>query len=136
MNYCLGLAHAALGNYNKALDCQKYFLCTSQGNAVNKLRAMSNIGDVLTRMKQFNDAMKMFEKQLSLARSLGDVVNEANAFTSLGNCQKFAANYEKAILYYKQELMFRQTANDLQGEVNALGKSTIKNLMINFVFFI
>jgi hypothetical protein len=61
---------------------------------------------------------------------------KANAFTSLGNCQKFSANYEKAILYYKQELMFRQTANDLQGEVNALDKSTIKNLMINFVFFI
>ena len=74
---------AALGNYNKALDCQKYFLCTSQGNAVNKLRAMSNIGDVLTRMKQFNDAMKMFEKQLSLARSLEDVMNEANAFMLL-----------------------------------------------------
>jgi tetratricopeptide (TPR) repeat protein len=83
-------------------------------------------------MKQFNDAMKMFEKQLSLARSLGDVMNEANAFTSLGNCQKYAGNYEKAILYYKQELMFRQTASDLQGEVNALGK----NLMINFLFFI
>jgi len=118
-----GLAHLALGNYNEALDCQKYFLCTSQGNPVNKLRAMSNIGDVLTRMKQINDAMKMFEKQLSLARSLGDVINEANAFQSLGNCQKYAANYEKAILYYKQELMFRQTAGDLQGEVNALGKS-------------
>ncbi len=127
----------AKANYNKALDCQKYFLCTSQGNAVNKLRAMSNIGDVLTRIKQFNDAIKMFEKQLSLARSLGDVMNESQCFYISWKLSEICRKLrERATLYYKQELMFRQTANDLQGEVNALGKSTIKNLMINFVFFI
>ena len=99
----IGLAHLSLGHYPEALDCQKYYLCLSQGNANSKLRALSNIGEVLIKMRKFNEAMKIFEKQLSVARQAGDVVNEANAFASLANCQKLAEKQERGGLYYKQE---------------------------------
>lgn len=93
-----GLAHSALGNYMEALECQKNYLCTCQEDSSNKMRALSNIGDVLTKMKKFDEAIKIFEKQVSIARSVGDVLNEANAFAALTICQKQADNFEKASL--------------------------------------
>ena len=41
-----------MGNYTESLDCQKHFFCTAQGNSNNKLKAMTNIADVLVKIKQ------------------------------------------------------------------------------------
>lgn len=43
-----------MGNYTESLDCQKHFFCTAQGNSNNKLKAMTNIADVLVKIKQNN----------------------------------------------------------------------------------
>ena len=120
--YCyLGLAKAENGLLDEALECQKYFLCTIQNDSSCKLQAMGNVADILTRQGKCSEAMKMLEKQLTLARSLGDVSNEANTFAALGACQKSAGNYEKAALYYKQELLFRKGAQNILDIIFSLG---------------
>ncbi|KAI2801478.1 Tetratricopeptide repeat protein 28 [Blomia tropicalis] len=119
--YChIGLAKASLGRLDEALECQKYYLCTAQGDTNGKLRAMGNISEVLIRQGKCSEAMRMLEKRLTLARSLGDVNTEANVFASLGSCKKTSNNYEEAARYYKQELIFRQGAQDVMGEITAL----------------
>ena len=87
-----------MANYAEALECQKNYLCTCQEDSQNKMRALNNIGDLLTKMKKFDEAIKIYEKQVSIARSIGDVLSEANAFASLTICQKHAENFEKASL--------------------------------------
>lgn len=69
--YCnLGLAHLALGNLETALECQKYFLAIAHmtQHSQGKFRALGNIGDVLIKMGDVEEAVKMYQRQLGFAR--------------------------------------------------------------------
>lgn len=69
--YCnLGLAHLALGNLETALECQKYFLAIAHmtQHLQGKFRALGNIGDVLIKMGDVEEAVKMYQRQLRFAR--------------------------------------------------------------------
>ena len=81
--YCnLGLAHLALGNPDTALECQKYFLALvhMMKHLQGKFRALGNIGDVLMKMKNLSEAVKVYQKQLVLAKQSRDIVLEASAY--------------------------------------------------------
>lgn len=71
--YCnLGLAHLALGNLETALECQKYFLAIAHmtQHLQGKFRALGNIGDVLIKMGDIEEAVKMYQRQLGFARQV------------------------------------------------------------------
>lgn len=71
--YCnLGLAHLALGNLETALECQKYFLAIAHmtQHLQGKFRALGNIGDVLIKMGDVEEAVKMYQRQLGFARQV------------------------------------------------------------------
>lgn len=71
--YCnLGLAHLALGNLDTALECQKYFLAIAHmtQHLQGKFRALGNIGDVLIKMGDVEEAVKMYQRQLGFARQV------------------------------------------------------------------
>lgn len=81
--YCnLGLAHLALGNLETALECQKYFLAIAHmtQHLQGKFRALGNIGDVLIKMGDVEEAVKMYQRQLGFARQVSVVC--ANYHTS------------------------------------------------------
>lgn len=74
--YCnLGLAHLALGNLETALECQKYFLAIAHmtQHLQGKFRALGNIGDVLIKMGDIEEAVKMYQRQLGFARQVSVV---------------------------------------------------------------
>lgn len=71
--YCnLGLAHLALGHLETALECQKYFLAIAHmtQHQQGKFRALGNVGDVLVKMQNEEEALKMYQRQLEFARQV------------------------------------------------------------------
>ena len=81
----------ALGNHDTALACQKYFLALAhmmkhlQGN----FRALGNIRDVLMKMNNLSEAVKVYQKQLVLAKQSRDKVLEASGYGAPGKSRIF-----------------------------------------------
>ncbi|KAK9746315.1 CHAT domain [Popillia japonica] len=148
--YCnLGLAHLALAQLDTALECQKYFLAIAHmtnnlngkfradtalecqkyflaiahmtNNLNGKFRALGNIGDVLIKMTETEEAVKMYHRQLGLARSNRERTMEAAACGALGIAHRFLKRFDKALGYHTQELTLRQEMSELSGECRAHG---------------
>lgn len=122
--YCnLGLSHLSLGNNEIALECQKYFLAIAHmtNNTTGKFRALGNIGDVLIKIGDLEEAGKMFHRQLGIARQSRERLLEATACAALGLVHRLMKKYDKALGYHTQELTLRQELGDLQGECKAHG---------------
>nr|CAD7423629.1 unnamed protein product [Timema monikensis] len=122
--YCnLGLAHLALGNLETSLECQKYFLAIAHmvKHLPGKFRALGNIGDVLIKMGEVEEAVKMYQRQLSFARQSHDRGMEAAAYGALGLGHRLLRRFDKALGYHTQELTLRQEMGDLKGECRAHG---------------
>lgn len=86
--YCnLGLAHLALGNLETALECQKYFLAIAHmtQHLQGKFRALGNIGDVLIKMGDVEEAVKMYQRQLGFARQVSFLRNSSGPITCWNN---------------------------------------------------
>lgn len=128
----LGLAHLALGNLDTSLECQKYFLgklfnltksiivimfiintiiiiiffflaiSHMTKNLQAKLRALGNIGDILSKMNDTEEALKMYHRQFTLARQIRDTSMEAAACSSLGLVNRYIKCYDKALSYHCQ----------------------------------
>lgn len=120
--YCnLGLAHLALGQLDTSLECQKYFfsiahmtnnlagnldliptfiILISNANQFyfeGKFRALGNIGDVLIKMGEIEEALKMYHRQLALARGNRDRAMEAAACSALGIAHRLLKRFDKAL---------------------------------------
>lgn len=118
--YCnLGLAHLALGQLETSLECQKYFLAIAHMTnnlagkrkllevtsiatlnlslVLGKFRALGNIGDVLIKMEETEEAVKMYHRQLALARSNRDRGMEAAACGALGIAHRLLKRLDKAL---------------------------------------
>ncbi|XP_068900354.1 tetratricopeptide repeat protein 28 isoform X3 [Tenebrio molitor] len=123
--YCnLGLAHLALGQLETSLECQKYFLAIAHMTnnlPGSKFRALGNIGDVLIKMGETEEAVKMYHRQLALARSNRDRGMEAAACGALGIAHRLLKRLDKALGYHTQELTLRQEMSELSGECRAHG---------------
>lgn len=67
-----------------------------------KLRALGNIGDILIKMNNTEEALKMYHRQFTLARQIRDTNMEAAACSSLGLANRFIKCYDKALSYHCQ----------------------------------
>lgn len=67
-----------------------------------KFRALGNIGDVLIKMGDVEEAVKMFQRQLCIARSGRDRSLEAAACGALGLAHRMLRCYDKALGYHTQ----------------------------------
>nr|CAD7200729.1 unnamed protein product [Timema douglasi] len=86
-----------------------------------KFRALGNIGDVLIKMGEVEEAVKMYQRQLSFARQSHDRGMEAAAYGALGLGHRLLRRFDKALGYHTQELTLRQEMGDLKGECRAHG---------------
>lgn len=103
--YCnLGLAHLALGNLETALECQKYFLAIAHmtQHLQGKFRALGNIGDVLIKMGDVEEAVKMYQRQLGFARQARDRSLEAAACGALGLARRLQRRLDAALGHHTQ----------------------------------
>lgn len=85
-------------------------------NNNGKFRALGNIGDVLIKMGDLDEASKMFQRQLQIARQLRDRNLEASACGSLGLVNRLMRKFDKALGFHTQELTLRQEMADILGE--------------------
>lgn len=67
-----------------------------------KFRALGNIGDVLMKMKNTDEAIRVYQKQLQLAKQSRDKTLEAGAYGALGLVYKALKCYDKALGYHTQ----------------------------------
>lgn len=72
-----------------------------------KLRALGNIGDILIKMNDTEEALKMYHRQFTLARQIRDTNMEAAACSSLGLANRYVKCYDKALSYHCQ-VKYRQ----------------------------
>lgn len=90
-------------------------------HVAGKFRALGNIGDCLLRLGEVDEAIKMHQRQLNLARQAADRSLEAAAYGALGVAHRATRNLDKALGFHTQELTLRQEAADLGGECRAHG---------------
>lgn len=67
-----------------------------------KFRGLGNIGDVLIKMGDIEEAIKMFQRQLAIARHGRDRSLEAAAYGALGLAHRMLRCYDKALGYHTQ----------------------------------
>lgn len=71
-----------------------------------KFRALGNLGDVLMKMKDPSQAVKVYQKQLILSKQSGDKALEAVAYGALGLCHRQMQCFDKALGYHTQVILF------------------------------
>lgn len=71
-----------------------------------KFRALGNIGDVLMKMRSYDEAVKVYQKQLVLAKQCRDKVLEASAYGALGLAHRLLKCFDKALGYHTQVWIF------------------------------
>lgn len=72
-----------------------------------KFRALGNIGDVLIKMGDVEEALKMYQRQLSFARQGRDRALEATAYGALGLGNRLLRCFDKALGYHTQVCQLR-----------------------------
>lgn len=71
-------------------------------NLSGKFRAIGNIGDVLMKMGDIEEATKMYQRQLSFARQSCDRTLEASAYGNLGLANRFLRHFDEALGFHIQ----------------------------------
>ena len=67
-----------------------------------KFRALANMGDVLIKMNNHEEAIKVYQKQLALAKQGQDKVSEASAFGWLGVSHRLLKRFDKSLGFHTQ----------------------------------
>ena len=68
----------------------------------SRFRALGNMGDVLIKMEQVEEAIKVYQKQLTLSKQSREKTYEATAYGSLGVCHRLSKQFDKALGYHTQ----------------------------------
>ena len=68
----------------------------------SRFRALGNMGDVLIKMEQVEEAIKIYQKQLTLSKQAREKTYEATSYGSLGVCHRLSKQFDKALGYHTQ----------------------------------
>lgn len=79
------------------------------------MNIIGNIGDVLIRTGEIEEAAKMYQRQLTLARQYRERTMEATSYGALGLANRLMKKFDKALGYHTQELTLRQEICDMLG---------------------
>lgn len=82
---------------------------------LRRFRSIGNIGDVLIRTGEIEEAAKMYQRQLTLARQYRERTMEATSYGALGLANRLMKKFDKALGYHTQELTLRQEICDMLG---------------------
>ena len=65
-----------------------------------KFRALANMGEVLIKLSNLEEAIKVYQKQLTLSKQLQDKGSEASSYGSLGVCQRILKRFDKSLGFH------------------------------------
>jgi len=77
-------------------------IADSMKETQSRFRALGNMGDVLIKMEQVEEAIKVYQKQLTLSKQSREKTFEATAYGSLGVCHRLSKQFDKALGYHTQ----------------------------------
>ena len=60
------------------------------------------MGDILTKMNNIEEAVKVYQKQLALTKQTQDKILEASAYGSLGVCHRLLKRFDKSLGFHTQ----------------------------------
>jgi tetratricopeptide (TPR) repeat protein len=106
----------AIAHYTAALEIDKQYRRDRAAIDIN------NIGAVLFRAGQFEEAIKCYEQSLVIRREVRDRAGEGRVLDNLGTAHYNLGYFEKALAYYRQALVIRREVGDAKGEVTTLVK--------------
>ena len=88
----------------------------------SRFRALGNMGDVLIKMEQVEEAIKVYQKQLTLSKQSREKSYEATAYGSLGVCHRLSKQFDKALGYHTQ---VRNDLTNVNSYETVISKSNI-----------
>lgn len=71
-------------------------------NLSGKFRAIGNIGDILMKTGDIEEAIKMYQRQLTFAREAREKSLEASAYGNLGLANRQLKCFDKALAFHTQ----------------------------------
>ena len=119
----LGLAHARLGNVQKAIEFHERALVISKeiGDRRAESQDLGNLGLAHADLGDARKAIEFYEAVLEIAREIGDRRGEGNALGNLGLAHAALGDARKAIEFQEGHLEIARKIGDRRGEGNALG---------------
>ncbi len=117
----LGIAHAALGETQRALECFEQYLAISRetGDRRGEGNALGNLGNTYAELGKVGRAIELYAQDLAIRRELGDRRGEGNALGNLGTAYADLGETRQAIELYEQRLEIAHEIGDRRGDANA-----------------
>lgn len=103
-----------LVNNNNTIHLKKFYAKSAVRNICNgfivdnkllsssRTLMMSSIGQKPTKMNNMEEAVKVYQKQLTLSKQIQDKILEASAFGSLGVCHRMLKRFDKSLGFHTQ----------------------------------
>lgn len=119
----LGLAHAGIGDFRKAIEFHEQGLVISReiGGRQGEGRALGNLGSAHLALGDARKAIEFHEQALVVAREIGDRRGEGQDLGNLGNDHWALGDARKASEFYEQALAVAREIGDRRVEGSLLG---------------
>jgi tetratricopeptide (TPR) repeat protein len=119
----LGLAYAALGETNRAIEFhdQRLAIAREIDDRRGQGKALGNLGLAYAALGETNRAIEFYDQALALDREVGDRRSEGADLGNLGNAYFASGQTGRAIEFYDQALALDREVGDRCGEGVALG---------------
>ncbi|MBV6400613.1 MAG: hypothetical protein CNIPEHKO_00906 [Anaerolineales bacterium] len=93
----------------------------SLGKEEDKSYHLVNLGNVYSKLGQFQEAINTYEEQLTIVRKLGNRESEGHTLGNLGITFAQLGNYEKATILLEQQLSITRETGNRRSEGATLG---------------
>ncbi|MDH2356550.1 tetratricopeptide repeat protein [Bradyrhizobium sp. SSUT112] len=115
----LGLAHADVGETEKAIDYHKRALTLSRelGDRRTEAQDLSNLGIAISNLGRIREAISFYDQAAVIAREMGDHLAEGCASNNLGFAYARLREPRRAIEYFEKALVFSRGNRRSEGRV-------------------
>lgn len=90
-----------------------------KGNAKEEAEAVNFLGDLHSKIGEYDEALQLHKSELQLCKTLTDKIGEAVAHRKIGECYASLGNYTKALQHQYKHLELGKVANSLPEQQRA-----------------
>lgn len=114
----MGKIYEKLGEIDKSIDYQKKFeeTCTTERE---KSKACCALGNLYEKSNNYEEALKMYEKNLEYVQKIEDNRLHGEACDKLGSLLLKMQQFEKAVPYLQKNFELATEANDINWQNSA-----------------
>ncbi len=117
VNALQGDIDGAYEDYEKVLENAQQLQVSSR-----EADALFHLGQLQTRKKEYQQALKTHKDALSIRRSLRDKLKEAQSLNDIGELYRLMKNQERAIANHEAALEIRQSLKDEAGKAESFNQ--------------